>query len=232
MRLSVASLVAVAGMAAAASGQVAIMRMLVSTDGVNFSSSVDALPGSHVEALVTVSYTGNPALVAGFGSAIFQPTVSNWRTGAHPDQLSPIQEGGNFLGGVIQPQTGGAGLGSTNPYATPTVGGPGGMVPASPYAAGTYGRVYPLAEVYLGGVDGLQGFVHANPDGSGQTYLRIAQAQLTDWFNPATNFSGGSGVNMRQAFIVGRSTRDPDFWGNRDTTYDPGDPGERDSGEL
>jgi hypothetical protein len=98
------------------------------------------------------------------------------------------------------------------------------MVPASPYVPGTYGRAYPMATVYLGESNALQGFVHVNPDGSGTTYLRIAQAQITDWFNPVTNITGGSGVNMRQQFVVLRGSNEPDFWGNRDVTYDPGDP--------
>jgi hypothetical protein len=227
MKLLVASLVAVAGLATAARGQ-AIMRMLVSTDGVNFSSSVDAAPGSHVEALVTVSYTGTSPSVAGLGSANFQPTVSNWRTGANSDHLSPILQGGNELGSMVNAQSNATGVGSPNPYLVPTAGSNGGAaVPAGPYGAGTYGRVYPMGRTFPNSPDSLvTGFVHVNPDGSGQTYLRIASANRPDWFNPSTNSgSGGGGIDCAQLYVVGRTTRDPDFWGNRDISYDPGDPG-------
>ncbi len=50
-----------------------------------------------------MSYTGLPEAVAGFGSANFQPTVSNWHA---TDALLPLQQGGNTNpadgSGVIQ----------------------------------------------------------------------------------------------------------------------------------
>ncbi len=223
MRILIASLIAISGAAAAAHGQ-GIMQMLVSTDGVNFQSSVNAAPGQHIDVMVTVSYTGTLTTVAGFGSANFQPTVSHWNDGAHPDHLDPLAGGSNVLGTLINAQTSGIGLGSPNPYlnATPGVNG-GARVPAAPYSPGTYGRVYPMGRSYQDGENALMGFVNHNPDGSGLTYLRIAEQELTDWFNPVTN-RGVGGVNAAQLYVAGRTTNDPDFWGNRDVIYDPGDP--------
>lgn len=208
MKKVIASLVAVAGLSAAANAQ--LMHMLVSTDGTTFGSSVNANPGQTVQVLVTVDYTGTSTAVAGFGSANFQPTVSNWHGS---DTLLPLRQGGNTNpadgSGVIQPQ-----------FYTGTSAGSGTHISAG-YVPGTYGRVNPMGRTFLDGATALQGFVHVNPDGSGNTYLRIAQASNPGWIGTAGNTSGGSGVNAAQLYVVGRTTSDPDFWGNRDTVYDP-----------
>jgi hypothetical protein len=207
MKCAIAVLVAVAGFSVAADGQV--MRMLVSSDGVNFSNQVQVFPGvgATVQVLVTMSYTGLPDAVAGFGSANFQPTVSNWHS---TDTLLPLRQGGNTSpadgSGVIQPQFY---VGSTHGNGTPVSAG---------YVSGTYGRVNPMGRTVLAGSGALTGFVHVNPDGSGTTYLRIAQASNTTWIGNAGNTSGGSGVNYSQIYVVGRTTSDPDFWGNREVT--------------
>lgn len=208
MKKVIASLIAVAGMSAAANAQ--LMKMLVSSDGVNFGSSVTVAPGATVQVLVTASYTGTSTSIAGFGSANFQPTVSNWHA---TDTLLPLRQGGNTLpadgSGMIQPQ-----------FYTGTTAGGGSPVHAG-YVAGTYGRVNPMGRTFLTGTDALTGFVHNNPDGSGTTYLRIAQASNTAWIGQAGNTSGGSGVNCAQLYIGGRTSSDPDFWGNTESTFDP-----------
>jgi len=235
MKSVIASLLAVAGMSVAAHGQV-VMKMLVSTDGgATWNASVNGTPGGHVDVLVTASYTGASTGIVGFGSANFQPIVSNWDNtgaGATIDHLSPIGQGGNTLGSMVNAQSSSTGVGSPNPYATPTPGGAGGgAVPAGPYSPGSYGRVLPMGRTFLDGANALTGFIHVNPptDQTGRTYaagtyLRIAQASAPDWFNATTNNSGGSGVNVAQLFIVGRTTADPNFWGNQDLSYNPGDP--------
>jgi hypothetical protein len=224
-----------ASLAAIAHGQV-VMKMLVSSDGgATWNSNVNVYSGDHVDVLVTVSYLGTSTSISGFGSANFQPIVSNWdNTGAglFVDRLSPIGQGGNTLGSMINAQANSTGIGSPNPYLTPTPGGAGGVqVPSAPYAPATYGRVLPMGRTFLDGANALTGFVHVNPptDQTGRsyaagTYLRIAQANVPDWFNAATNSSGGSGVNCSQLFAVGRTTNDPNFWGSQDLAYDPGDP--------
>jgi hypothetical protein len=235
MKSVIASLIAIAGMSVVANGQV-VMRMLVSSDGgATWASNVDVSPGSHVEVLVTASYNGASSTIAGFGSANFQPIVSNWDNtgaGATIDHLSAIGQGGNTLGSMVNAQSSSSGVGSPNPYLTATPGGAGGVaVPSGPYAAGSYGRALPMGRTFLDGANAITGFIHVNPpaDQTGRayaagTYMRIAQANVPDWFNAATNNSGGSGVNCAQLFIVGRTTADPQFWGNQDLAYDPGDP--------
>jgi uncharacterized protein (TIGR03382 family) len=207
MKKVIASLIAVAGMSAAANAQ--LLKMLVSTDGTNFTSSVNAAPGQTVQVLVTASYTGTSTSVAGFGSANFQPTVSNWHAA---DTLLPLRQGGNTLptdgSGMIQPQ-----------FYTGASAGSGAHV-QSGYVAGSYGRVNPMGRTFLTGTSALTGFVHVNPDGTGTTYLRIAQASNTNWIGGAGNTSGGSGVNCAQLYIGGRTSTDPDFWGNTDSVFD------------
>jgi hypothetical protein len=208
MKKVIASLIAVAGMSAAAHAQ--LMQMLVSTNGTTFGSTVTAHPGDTVQVLVTASYTGTSTTIAGFGSANFQPTVSNWRAA---DNLLPIRQGGNTDpadgSGMIQPQ-----------FYTGVSAGGGTHVQAG-YVAGTYGRVSPMGRTFLTGANIIQGFVHSNPDGSGLTYLRIAQANNPNWIGGAGNTSGGSGVNCAQLYIGGRTTSDPDFWGNTESINDP-----------
>jgi uncharacterized protein (TIGR03382 family) len=211
MKSVIASLIAVAGMSVAANAQ--LMKMLVSTDGTTFGSSVNAAPGSTVQVLVTVSYTGTASTVAGFASANFQPTVSNWHAA---DTLLPLRQGGNTLpadgSGMVQPQFY---SGSTTGAGTPVHAG---------YVAGTYGRVNPMGRTFLDDANALQGFVHNNPDGSGLTYLRIAQAVAPMWIGQAGNTSGGSGVNVAQLYVVGRTESDPAFWGNHEVNWaDPDD---------
>jgi hypothetical protein len=223
MKQTIAAILAAAGLCGAADAQ--LMKMLVSTDGVNFSSTVTANPGQTVQCLVTVSYTGTSTSVAGFGSAIFQPTVSNWHGGAGGDTLLPIRQGGNQLpndgSGLIEPQfytTKGVTTGGSQiPYGR--IGGDATQNPGGHYVPGTYGRVLPMGRAYLSGSTAIQGFYHVNPNGDGINYLRIAQAVITDWVGVGGNTNGISGVNAGQLYITGRTTSDPDFWGNVESTF-------------
>jgi hypothetical protein len=118
----------------------------------------------------------------GFASMIFQPTVSNWLPGE--DVLLPFVNGG-------------AGSQTSDPI---------GAVPDAP---GQYGRVIPFARVATLSTNRIMG--HVNTDG-GVTYLRIAQAHVTNWFGGPGNTTGGSGVNIGQlANGLGRTTADPPF---------------------
>jgi hypothetical protein len=221
MKSAVVCLVAVAGLSCAARAQ--LMKMLVSTDGVNFQSSVSAGAGDTIQCLVTVSYTGISTAVAGFGSAIFQPTVSNWHSS---DTLLPFRDGGNVLpadgSGMIMPQfyTGLGVTGGDSASGYGHIGGPAAANPGGQYVPGTYGRVLPMGRGYFDQEFSLAGHVHNNPDGSGMTYLRISQAWQTNWLGVGDN-NGMAGVNVAQLYVVGRTTADPDFWGNRDTINDP-----------
>src|SRR5262245_13300975 len=112
----IAAMVAVAGLGAPARGQ-AVLRFLVSTDGgATWWSGVSSGAGDHVDVLATVSYTGTAPNIAGFCAADFQPVISSWQVGAHPDRLSAIPAGGNLIGGMINAQSNSSGAGTPNPY--------------------------------------------------------------------------------------------------------------------
>ncbi len=206
MRTLIASLIAVAGLSAGADAQ--LIKCLVSGDGVNFGSSVVGDAGSTIQVLIVASYTGTSTTVAGFGSANFQPTIQNWRP---DDVLLPIRQGDNSDGGsgIVQPQ-----------FYTGISAGDGPHVSAG-YVPGTNGRVYPMGRSTLAGSNALQGFVHHNPVGNGQDYLRIAQANNPAWIGAPGNTTGTGGVDVSQIYVAGRTTSDPDFWGNREVNLDP-----------
>jgi len=182
MKNVIASIVAVAGLSVAASAATTV-NMLVSTDGVNFSNTLNLQANTGlrtVEILTTVSNTGTATI--GLGSFQYQPTVSNWGSGGAADALVPF---------------------------TTTFGGntttPSGVVAD---AAGQYGRISPWGGTSSTSSQRL--FGHVNTD-AGTTYLRIAQAQVTSWIGGTGNSTGGSGVNIKQLNDIGRSASDPAF---------------------
>ena len=127
MKNVIVSLVAVAGIAAAASAQTdgSTLRFEVRQAGGEWASSVDVLPGSTVEFRALVSYTGSAAAV-GLSNAAFQPTVSNWNTAT--DTLLPFRNVGT------SPATGGVAADS-----------------------GQYGRILPYAAAGISTANALRG---------------------------------------------------------------------------
>jgi hypothetical protein len=118
--------------------------------------------------------------VLGFSSLIFQPTISNWTA---TDTMLPLINGGA------------GGQRSTPP----------GAVQDLP---GQYGRIIPYAAIsFTNSSNFLRG--HVNTVG-GVSYLRIAQAHVTAWFNTQGAQVGG-GVNMHQLNNLGRLPEDPPF---------------------
>jgi beta-glucosidase len=73
---------------------------------------------------------------------------------------------------------------------------------------GAYGRLVPYAFPGLSKNMCLKGHVDVV---GGMTYLRVAQAQATDWCGEGTNVTGGSGVQMRQCSDAGRKPSEPAF---------------------
>ncbi|HYE62499.1 MAG TPA: PEP-CTERM sorting domain-containing protein [Phycisphaerales bacterium] len=182
MKNVIASLVAVAGLSVAASAA-STLTMLVSTNGVDFSNNVNLIPNSGIQRVEILTTVSNTGTAAiGLGSMQFQPTVSNWRA---TDALVPFTS--SFGGNTTVPS---------------------GAVADAP---GVYGRISPWAAAANVSSSRLFGHVHNNPDGSGQTYLRIAQAQITSWFGGTGNTTAGSGVNISQRSNVQRTTSDPAF---------------------
>jgi uncharacterized protein (TIGR03382 family) len=190
MKKVIASIVAVAGLSVAANAAVnSRVDVQVSLDGASWSNNVNILPGAGTQPVYVrtlVSYTGTAAPL-GLASVGFQPTVSNW-TGA--DTLSPFINGG-------------AGGNTTTPL---------GVLTGSQLTDTTsFGRVSPFGRSALSSTSALKGFVHANPDGTGNTYLRIAQTQVTSWIGGTGNTSGNSGVAIAQLSDNGRTASDPAF---------------------
>jgi hypothetical protein len=187
MRTCVAALIAVAGLSPFAGAvQNSRLEFQVSSDNVNWTSSLQVFPGQDVYARAVLTYTGtNP--VIGFGSAIFQPTISNWTP---TDTLRPFINNG---------------MGYNNSVPS------GALSPAQVADLTSFGRISPFAGVNLPTGRSIFGHFHANPTGDGANYLRIAQSQVTSWFGGTGNTSGGSGVNFRQLSEVGRTASDPAF---------------------
>ena len=188
MKSVIASLVAVAGLSAAATAEVNTrMDMLVSVDGGPFGSVVNIAPntGSHtVEVVVRMTYIGT-ANPLGFASAVFQPTVSNF--GASDVALGYVN--------------GGAGGNVSSPL---------GVISDTP---GQYGRISPFGRSAMSSSTAI--FNHIHNAGSGGapagSWLRIAQRQVTSWIGGTGNTTGGSGVNVAQLADNGRTAADPAF---------------------
>jgi len=180
MKNVIASIVAVAGLSVAASAATTV-NMLVSTNGTDFSNSVNLSANTGLQTVqVLVSVSTDNAAALGLGSMIFQPTVSNWTA---TDALVPF----------------------TSAFGSNT-STPSGAVPD---ASGQYGRITPFAAVSNTSAQRL--FGHVNNNVSGVNYLRIAQAQVTSWIGGTGNTSGGSGVNIKQLSNIGRTASDPAF---------------------
>lgn len=189
MKSVIASLVAVAGLSAAAVAEVNTrMDVLVSLDGINWAPTVNATEGTTVQVLVRASYIGS-ANALGFASANFQPTVSNWTAG----DTALAYAGGGF------------GSNTTNPT---------NMVASGAAGAGQYGRVSPMGRTNLTSNQAITNHVHINGSAgapAGTSWLRIAQKQVTSWIGGTGNTTGGSGVNVAQLNDFNRTAADPAF---------------------
>jgi hypothetical protein len=89
------SAIGLAAFASPALPQTPVTRIIteVSTDGVNWSSHVAAIPGQLVEVQVRVQYTGVEP-VMGLGGFTFQPTLSGWN--APVDRVLPLDSESPF----------------------------------------------------------------------------------------------------------------------------------------
>jgi len=129
MKNVIASIVAVAGIAAAATAQTTI-DLQVSLDGITWDNTVNAAPGQTVQSRILFTYTGT-AVPLGFASAVVQPTVSGWGADL------------NFLGLVNNGQGG-------------NTTSPAGVVDD---VVGAYGRIRPFGRNAYAATNALKGFV-------------------------------------------------------------------------
>ena len=195
MKSVIASLVAVAGLSAAANAVVntSIVQQ-VSLDGTTWADHVDVLVGTangapptrNVYFRTLVSYTG-VGTPAGLASFVYQPTMSN---AVATDAMLPFLNGG-------------AGGNTSTPI---------GVIAGAQLTDQTsFGRTSPWGRSALSSTSALHGFFHTNPNGDNINYLRIAQLQVTSWIGGAGNTTGGSGVPISQLSDVGRQPVDPPF---------------------
>jgi uncharacterized protein (TIGR03382 family) len=193
MKSVIASLVAVAGMSAAANAVVNTqINFQTSADGVTwFGIQRDYAAGSTVQVRALVTYTGS-GTPFGLASFVFQPTVSNATAGD----------------GIAAFINGGQGSNTSTPPGVIQVGD-----------TANFGRVTPWGRSATSSSSAIRGFFHTNPNGDNVNFLRIAQAQVTSWIGGAGNTTGGSGVNIAQLSNVGRTTSDPAFNGQLANVY-------------
>lgn len=193
MKNVIASIVAAAGIATIATAQTSRLNMQVSLDGINWSSSVNAAPGSTVQLRGSMSFIqgAGTQTPTGFASLTWQPTVSNW-TGS--DTLQAFADRGN----------------NTN----------GGSVLDTPGMPAPYGRISPFGSTGPTTSDPYRGHVQAN---GGVNYLRIARTVITNWVGEgattgtaaSNNFNGSGGLATVQKGAGNvNPTVDPPFNGN------------------
>lgn len=197
MKKMLGSIVAVAGLALAANAQEVNtqLKYQVSTDGLNWSSSLtNVAPGSSIQVRALVTYIG-PGSAAGLGGVTFQPVVSNWT--AADTLLTTAGTPGNM------------GVGPTGG----TRSNPIGTVDDLP---GVWGRITPFGLAAYNTSTYLRGHIGT---GTAAGLLRIARADVTNWIGVgatsgvagANNWNGGGGVNTSQIAAPSRIASDPAF---------------------
>lgn len=185
MKKVIASMVAVAGIAAAANAQSQTrLSYEVSLDGIVWSPNleVDTAGGAReVQVRARVQLVGGGAN-GGLSSFVFQPVVTGAQgaddvvaTGPSARQIGPF--GGNFT--------------------TPT-----GGVSDSP---GVYGRIFPFCATQTTSTNYIRSHVGA---GTAAGMIRISQAHISNWIGTGptsgtgavNNVNGNGGINISQAF--------------------------------
>ena len=188
MKNVIVSLVAVAGMAVAANAGTSQLDILVSKDGVNWSSSVTVSHGNVDSGRVYVAYFMSYVAGAGetapnaFASVTFQPVFSNVRVS---DSVGAFANTGNNTNG-------------------------GGIDPRASYGdgSGNYGRLKPWAATGPSTSQSYSVFSHTGGAGGAPAgnYLRIARNDVTRWAGQGAtsgtaavnNFNGAGGVVVGQ----------------------------------
>ncbi len=175
MKNVIASLVAVAGVAAAANAGVVSYQV---SNGGAFGASTDALPGQTVTVRVRIAYNGT-APVHAFAGANLQPVASgNFGTAAGADRI--VADANNFVGASV-------GGFLTTPQAT--VNGD----------AGQYGRINSFGAASTTTSTAARAFYGT---GTAAGLARIAQGRTTNWIGVGTglnNSTGAGGFNVSQA---------------------------------
>lgn len=195
MKKLIGSLVAVAGLAAAAQAEVNTrLAYEVSVNGGPWVAAADANPGSNIEVRMVVSYIGTLP-VNGLAQVVAQPVVSSW-TGADVLGTTAGTPGNNGVGPV-------GGSRST----------PIGTVADAP---GVWGRMTPFGANATTTTSFLRGHLGT---GTAAGMLRIAQNQVTNWIGTgastgtgaSNNVNGAGGVSIAQIAPSSRLATDPAY---------------------
>lgn len=179
MKNVIGSLVAVAGLAVAANAGTSRLDIMVSKDGVNWSSSVTVNRNAGDSGQVYIAYlmsyvpsSDTDPVPDAFASLTFQPVFSNVRVGT--DTLGAFRnQGNNTNGGAIDPR---ASYGS---------------------GTGDYGRIKPWAATGPSTSQSYQVHTHTASSGGAPAgnYYRIARNDITRWVGTFSNSTGTAAVN-------------------------------------
>jgi hypothetical protein len=202
MKKLIGSIVAVAGLAAAAHGQGSTLLKyevrVADAGNSGWGSSVNALPGDTIEIRALVSLVGG-TMGGGLKQIVFQPVVSGW-TGADALIQQDIDGGGPSTSQGVGPVGGSR--------STPV-----GIVADLP---GVYGRITPWGANATTTSTFLRGHVGT---GTAAGMLRIAQNHITNWIGVGAssgstannNVNGGGGVSIAQIAFPSRLPSDPAY---------------------
>ncbi|MCE7974652.1 MAG: PEP-CTERM sorting domain-containing protein [Leptolyngbya sp. PLA1] len=203
MKKLIGSIVAVAGLAAAAGAQPITQlcyeaRVFNAGNNTGWGASVNALPGDTIEVRAVVSLLNGGAIAGGLKQIVFQPVVTGW-TGADALVTQDID-----------------GAGSSTSQGVGVIGG-ARSTPQNPGVAdvpGAYGRLTPWVANATTTSTFLRGHVGT---GTAAGMLRIAQNHITNWIGAGAtsgstannNFNGGGGVSVAQIAVPSRIGTDP-----------------------
>lgn len=188
MKNVIASIVAAAGIAAVASADTSQLNMQVSLDGINWSSAVDATPGSTVQFRGVMNFVQTGTVTpTGFATLTWQPTISNW-TGA--DTLAAFADRGN----------------NSN----------GGTVADVPGMPAPYGRISPFGSTGPTTSDPYRGHVQMNAGTNYLRIARTTITNwvgegATTGTSASNNFNGSGGLACVQKGFGNVSPTDPPF---------------------
>jgi hypothetical protein len=171
MKKMIGSIVALAGLAAAANAQQgsSFLEFQVSTDGTTWSSTVDAQPGQTVQIRARVSLLGATAM--GLSGLNMQPVMSGWDGvggGNAADTLLPFADTGSN---------------TTTP--------PGGVIDAP----GQYGRILPFAAPNVTTTNRLRGHL----SGSTMRIAQTPTTNAIGAGSSSNNVNGSGGVPISQS---------------------------------
>lgn len=217
MKKTIGSIVAVAGLAAAATAQPTTelryeVRIYNAGNNTGWASSVNALPGDTVEVRAVVSLLNGGTIGGGLKQIQFQPVLTGglaWNIG----QASAPAGGDRLINQNVATPTGSNNQGNGVGPLGGTRSTPVGLVPDAP---GAYGRITPWGANATTTSTFLRGHLGT---GTAAGLLRIASNNITNWIGVGAtsgatannNQNGGGGVSVAQIAAPSRVPTDPPY---------------------